>query len=58
MSGPPPPYEEQSSHLYGQPASSQDGNAFIPEDFKYSTVVISCEPIIRQRFMQDRKSVV
>ena len=52
MSGPPPPYEEQSSHLYGQPArDSQDGNAFIPEDFKYSTVVISFEPIIRQRFM-------
>lgn len=52
MSGPPPPYEEQSSHLYGQPArNSQDGNAFIPEDFKYSTVVVSCEPIIRQRFM-------
>lgn len=47
----PPPYEE------ADPNPRTDG-PFIPDDFKYSVMVSSCEPLVRQKFMHKVYSIL
>ncbi|CCC67561.1 hypothetical protein NCAS_0A10030 [Naumovozyma castellii] len=48
----PPPYQEQA------PNYNNSQGPFIPDDFKYSTKVISCEPEVRQYFMNRVYSIL
>lgn len=46
---PPPPSYNEASNSYEQTQESQN---FIPDDFKFSTAVVSCDPQIRQWFIR------
>ncbi|SCV00772.1 LAMI_0G07206g1_1 [Lachancea mirantina] len=46
---PPPAYQEAPAAAYEQTEASRN---FIPDDFKFSTAVASCEPQIRRWFMR------
>lgn len=56
MSVEPPPYQEYDSLTHSNdPAVTVNPNVntgpFVPEDFKYSTTIVSCDFQVRQQFM-------
>lgn len=58
MSVEPPPYQEYDSLNHSNIAVNPNVHSELPEDFKYSTTVISCDFDIRQQFMAKVYSIL